>query len=78
MTLYDNPLPVADYPAYLALRDAMLATALPYLGLSQERQWLLRRWAGNWLGHIDRRAATARLGEQPCRLQYIGRRVDNR
>ena len=78
MTLYDNPLPVADYPAYLALRDAMLATALPYLGLSQERQWLLRRWAGNWLGHIDRRTATARLGEQPCRLQYIGRRVDNR
>ena len=78
MTLYDNPLPVADYPAYLTLRDDMLAAALPYLGLSQERQWLLQSWAGNWLGHIDRRAATARLGEQPCRLQYIGRRVDNR
>ena len=30
MSLYDNPLPPADYAAYLALRDEMYELALPY------------------------------------------------
>ena len=32
MSLYDNPLPPADYAAYLALREEMCDLALPYLG----------------------------------------------
>lgn len=80
MSLYDNPLPVADYPAYLALRDDMLATALPYLGLAQERQKQLQRWANDskYLSDVERSAATALLGKHPCRLQYIGRSENNR
>lgn len=80
MTLYDNPLPVADYPAYLALRDDMLAAALPYLGLAQERQKQLQRWANDnkYLSDVERSAATALLGKHPCRLQYIGRSENNR
>ena len=80
MTLYDNPLPVADYPAYLALRDDMLVAALPYLGLAQERQKQLQRWASDskYLSDVERSTATALLGKHPCRLQYIGRSENNR
>ena len=52
MSLYDNPLPPADYAAYLALREEMLDLALPYLGQSLERQQALQK-VGRYLESID-------------------------
>jgi len=77
MSLYDNPLPPADYAAYLALREEMLDLALPYLGQSLERQQALRE-VGRYLESIDLDTATARLGEIPCIIQIIGRDADGR
>ena len=72
MSLYDNPLPPADYAACLALREEMCGLALPYLGQSLERQQALREVGGH-LKSIDLDTATARLGETVCRVQFIGR-----
>ncbi len=77
MSLYDNPLPPADYAAYLALREEMLDLALPYLGQSLERQQALQK-VGRYLESIDLDTATARLGEIPCIIQIIGRDADGR
>jgi len=77
MSLYDNPLPPADYAAYLALREEMCGLALPYLGQSLERQQALRE-VGWHLKSIDFDTATARLGETVCRVQFIGRDVNGR
>ena len=77
MSLYDNPLPPADYAAYLALREEMCGLALPYLGQSLERQQALRE-VGWYLESIDFDTATARLGETVCRVQFIGRDVAGR
>ena len=77
MSLYDNPLPPADYAAYLALREEMCDLALPYLGQSLERQQALRE-VGWYLESIDFDTATARLGETVCRVQFIGRDVNGR
>ncbi len=77
MSLYDNPLPPADYAAYLALREEMCDLALPYLGQSLERQQALQE-AGWHLESIDFDTATARLGETVCRVQFIGRDVNGR
>ena len=77
MSLYDNPLPPADYAAYLALREEMCGLALPYLGQSLERQQALRE-VGRHLESIDFDTATARLGETVCRVQFIGRDVNGR
>ena len=77
MSLYDNPLPPADYAAYLALREEMLDLALPYLGQSLERQQALRE-VGRYLESIDFDTATTRLGEIPCIIQIIGRDADGR
>lgn len=71
MSLYDNPLPPADYAAYLALREEMCGLALPYLGLFFERQKALPEQG--FLKSIDLDTATARLGETVCRVQFIGR-----
>ena len=46
MSLYDNPLPPADYAAYRALREEMCDLALPYLGHCLERQQTLREVGG--------------------------------
>ena len=46
MSLYDNPLPPADYAAYLALCEEMCGLALPYLGQRLERQQALREVGG--------------------------------
>ena len=72
MSLYDNPLPPADYAACLALREEMCGLALPYLGQSLERQQALREVGGH-LKSIDFDTATARLGDTLCRIQIIGR-----
>ncbi len=77
MSLYDNPLPPADYAAYLALREEMLALALPYLGQSLERQQALQE-VGWHLESIDFDTATVRLGETVCRVQFIGREDNGR
>jgi len=77
MSLYDNPLPPADYAAYLALREEMCDLALPYLGQSLERQQALAE-LGRYLESIDLDTATARLGETVCRVQFIGRDVNGR
>lgn len=77
MSLYDNPLPPADYAAYLALREEMCDLALPYLGQSLERQQALQE-VGRHLESIDFDTATARLGETVCRVQFIGRDVNGR
>lgn len=77
MSLYDNPLPPADYAAYLALREEMVDLALPYLGQSLERQQALQK-VGRYLESIDLDTATARLGETVCRVQFIGRDVNGR
>lgn len=77
MSLYDNPLPPADYAACLALREEMCGLALPYLGQSLERQQALREVGGH-LKSIDFDTATARLGETVCRVQFIGRDVNGR
>ena len=77
MSLYDNPLPPADYAAYRALREEMCDLALPYLGQSLERQQALRE-VGWHLESIDLDTATARLGETLCRVQIIGREDDGR
>ena len=77
MSLYDNPLPPADYAAYLALREEMLALALPYLGQSLERQQALQE-VGWHLESIDFDTATVRLGETVCRVQFIGHGDDGR
>ena len=77
MSLYDNPLPPADYAAYLALREEMCDLALPYLGHCLERQQALRE-VGRHLESIDFDTATARLGETVCRVQFIGRDVNGR
>ena len=77
MSLYDNPLPPADYAAYLALREEMCDLALPYLGQSLERQQALQE-VGWHLESIDFDTATARLGETVCRVQFIGRDVNGR
>ena len=77
MSLYDNPLPPADYAACLALREEMCDLALPYLGQSLERQQALQE-AGWHLESIDFDTATARLGETVCRVQFIGRDVNGR
>ena len=77
MSLYDNPLPPADYAAYLALREEMCGLALPYLGQSLERQQALRE-VGRHLESMDFDTATARLGETVCRVQFIGRDVNGR
>ena len=71
MSLYDNPLPPADYAAYLALREEMLDLALPYLGQSLERQQAF--WELGRLNTIDFDTATARFGETVRRVQFIGR-----
>ena len=77
MSLYDNPLPPADYAAYLALREEMCDLALPYLGLFCERQQALQE-LGRHLKSIDLDTATARLGETVCRVQIIGREDNGR
>lgn len=77
MSLYDNPLPPADYAAYRALREEMCDLALPYLGQSLERQQALREVGGH-LKSIDFDTATARLGDTLCRIQIIGRGDDGR
>ena len=77
MSLYDNPLPPADYAAYLALCEEMCGLALPYLGQRLERQQALREVGGH-LKSIDFDTATARLGETVCRVQFIGRDVNGR
>ena len=77
MSLYDNPLPPADYAAYLALHEEMCDLALPYLGNYLERQQALRE-VGWHLKSIDFDTATARLGETVCRVQFIGRDVNGR
>ena len=77
MSLYDNPLPPADYAAYRALREEMCDLALPYLGQSLERQQTLRE-VGRYLESIDLDTATARLGETVCRVQFIGHGDDGR
>ena len=71
MSLYDNPLPPADYAAYLALREEMLDLALPYLGHCLERQQAF--WELGRLNTIDFDTATARFGETVRRVQFIGR-----
>ena len=76
MSLYDNPLPPADYAAYRALREEMLALALPYLGSYLERQQAF--WELGSIGIIDFDTATARLGETVCRVQFIGREDNGR
>ena len=77
MSLYDNPLPPADYAACLALREEMCGLALPYLGQSLERQQALQEVGGH-LKSIDLDTATARLGDTLCRIQIIGRGDDGR
>ncbi len=77
MSLYDNPLPPADYAACLALREEMCGLALPYLGNYLERQQALREVGGH-LKSIDFDTATARLGDTLCRIQIIGRGDDGR
>ena len=77
MSLYDNPLPPADYAACLALREEMCGLALPYLGHCLERQQALRE-VGRSLESIDLDTATARLGETVCRVQFIGHGDDGR
>lgn len=77
MSLYDNPLPPADYAACLALREEMCDLALPYLGNYLERQQALRE-VGRHLKSIDFDTATARLGDTLCRIQIIGREDDGR
>jgi len=77
MSLYDNPLPPADYAAYRALREEMCDLALPYLGHCLERQQALRE-VGRSLESIDLDTATARLGETVCRVQFIGHGDDGR
>ena len=77
MSLYDNPLPPADYAACLALREEMCGLALPYLGQSLEREQALREVGGH-LKSIDFDTATARLGDTLCRIQIIGREDDGR
>ena len=77
MSLYDNPLPPADYAACLALREEMCGLALPYLGQSLERQQALQK-VGRYLKSIDFDTATARLGDTLCRIQIIGRGDDGR
>ena len=69
MSLYDNPLPPADYAAYLALREEMCGLALPYLGQSLERQQAFRELVS--IEIIDFDTATARLGETVCRVQTL-------
>ena len=76
MSLYDNPLPPADYAAYLALHEEMCDLALPYLGLFFERQKALPNQG--FLKSIDLDTATARLGETVCRVQFIGREDNGR
>ena len=76
MSLYDNPLPPADYAAYLALHEEMCDLALPYLGLFFERQKALPNQG--FLKPIDLDTATARLGETVCRVQFIGREDNGR
>ena len=76
MSLYDNPLPPADYAAYRALCDEMLALALPYLGQSLERQQAFGELGS--IEIIDFDTATARLGETVCRVQIIGREDNGR
>jgi len=77
VSLYDNPLPPADYAAYRALREEMCDLALPYLGHCLERQQTLRE-VGRYLESIDLDTATARLGETVCRVQFIGHGDDGR
>ena len=77
MSLYDNPLPPADYAAYLAFRKEMYELVLPYLGLFCERQQALQE-LGRHLKSIDLDTATARLGETVCRVQIIGREDNGR
>ena len=76
MSLYDNPLPPADYAAYRALREEMCDLALPYLGQSLERQQAFRELGS--LETIDLDTATVRLGDTVCRVQFIGREDNGR
>lgn len=76
MSLYDNPLPPADYAAYRALREEMRDLALPYLGNYLERQQAF--WGLGSIEIIDFDTATARLGETVCRVQIIGREDNGR
>ena len=76
MSLYDNPLPPADYAAYRALCEEMCDLALPYLGQSLERQQAFGELGS--IGIIDFDTATARLGETVCRVQIIGREDNGR
>ena len=76
MSLYDNPLPPADYAAYLALREEMCDLALPYLGNYLERQQAF--WELGRLNTIDFDTATARFGETVRRVQIIGREDNGR
>ena len=47
MSLYDRPLPRADYAAYRALRADQLATAAPFLLSYYQRQENFRAHHGN-------------------------------
>ena len=76
MSLYDNPLPPADYAAYRALREEMCDLALPYLGNYLERQQAF--WELGRLNTIDFDTATARFGETVRRVQFIGREDNGR
>ena len=79
MSLYDNPLPPADYAAYLALREEMCDLALPYLGHYLECQKALLELK-MFLDEVeaDLTSATTLLGETLCRVQFIGRDVAGR
>lgn len=74
MSLYDRPLPRADYVAYRALRAAQLATAAPFLLSYYQRQENFRAHHGNlYLKHIDPRSGRAQLDDgSPVRLQFLG------
>ena len=76
MSLYDNPLPPADYAAYLALCEEMCDLALPYLGNYLERQQAFGELGR--LNTIDFDTATARFGETVRRVQFIGREDNGR
>lgn len=81
MSLYDHPLPSADYPAYRALRDEMCVLALPHLGQYYERQHSMReRTQRNYINtsYTDLATATAQLGNTPCHVQFIGRTSNGR
>ena len=74
MSLYDRPLPRADYAAYRALRAAQLAAAATFLLSHYQRQENFRAHHGNLdLKHIDLRGGRAQLDDgSSVRLQFLG------